>query len=84
MFVDETFLSGLGVGHDAACHGAGYLSAEDVGTLGRGNHDVGVLVLLACLGQPCLVEVAVAVVYKLHLAVYGEPVGMHVEEAHED
>ena len=39
---------------------------------------------LARLGEPCLVVVAVVVSYGLHLAVNGEPVGVYVEEAHED
>ena len=42
------------------------------------------LVLLACLGQPRLVEVAVLVMDELHLAVDRKPVGVHVEQTHED
>ena len=42
------------------------------------------LVLLACLGQPCLVVVAILVHHLLHLAINGEPVGMHIEQTHED
>ena len=42
------------------------------------------LVLLAGLGEPSLVEVAIEVLDKLHHAVHGKPVGVDVEEAHKD
>ena len=61
VLVDVAILTLLGVCHDASCHGTGYLSAQDVDTIGSCYDYVGVLVLFACLGQPCLVEVAVVV-----------------------
>ena len=42
------------------------------------------LVLLAGLGQPGLVVVAVKVLHKLHLAINRIPVGMHIERTHKD
>ena len=41
-------------------------------------------VLLTCLRQPGFMEVAVIVAYILDRSVGGNPVGMHVEKAHED
>ena len=84
MLVNVALLLGLGVGDDAARHGTGYLTHQDVLTLRRLNHDVGMLVLLAGLGQPCLMVVAVEVLDKLHPSVHWEPVGMDVQRTHED
>ena len=84
MLVDVAVFALFGVGDDATCHCACYLAAEDVGAFGGGDDYVGVLVLLARLRQPCLVEVAVVVGYGLHFAVNGEPVGVYVKETHED
>ena len=42
------------------------------------------LVLLAGLGQPSLVVVAVEVLHKLYLTINRIPVGMHIERAHKD
>ena len=84
MLVDVAILTLLGVCHDASCHGTCYLSAQDVDTIGSCYDYVGVLILFACLGQPSLVEVAVVMSYELDASVYGEPVGVYIEQTHEN
>ena len=84
MLVDITLLIGLSIGDDATCHGSSYLAYQDVLTVGRSNHDVRMFVLLAGLGQPGLVVVAVLVVHELDLAIDREPVGMNIQRTHED
>ena len=84
MFVYVAVFFSLGIGYDAAGHRSGYLTAQYLGAFRCFEHYVGVFVLLACLRQPCLVVVAVLVVYELNLAVYREPVGVYVEQAHEN
>ena len=84
MLVDVAILALLGVCDDAAGNSSCYLTAEDVLAIGSGDHNVGMLVLLACLWQPRLVVVAVLVLDEFHLAVDGEPVGMHIPQTHKD
>ena len=84
MFVDKAVLSLLGVGNDAARHGSGNLSAEYLLAVRSGEQDVGMLVFLTGLRQPCFMIVAVKMSDELHLAVDREPVGMDIYNAHED
>lgn len=84
MLVDVAILTLLGICHDASRHSTCYLSAQDVNTIRSCYDNVRMFVLFACLGQPCLVEVAVVVCYEFHTSVYGEPVGVYVEETHEN
>ena len=52
---------------------------QDVRTAADELQLVGMLVLLAGLGQPGLVEVTVLVMDELHLSVNGEPVGVYIK-----
>ena len=84
MLVDIALLTLLGVGHDATGQGACYLAHQHIFTVGGGNHDVGMLILLTGLWEPGLVVVAVLMMNKLHFSVDRKPVGMHVQRTHED
>ena len=84
MLVDVALLLGLGVGHDATGHGTCNLTYQNINTIGGGDHDVGMLVLLAGLRQPSLMIVTVEMLYELHLSIDREPVGMDIQRTHKD
>ena len=51
--------------------------------LGRNDY-IGHLVLITCLGKPSLVEVTVLMLHLFYYTVNREPIGMNIEETHED
>ena len=84
MFVDVAVLAHVGIGDDAAGHGSGYLTAKDVSALGSGDDHGAAFVVRTGLGQPGSLETAVVMLDELDGAIGGNPVGMDVEQAHED
>ena len=84
MFVDIAFFSYFCVGDDAPCHGSGDLSGQHFHSF-RSFYDYGrTFVLRTGFRQPCFHEVTVVVGYLFNGAVHRIPVGMYVNDAHED
>ena len=84
MLVNIAILTFLGIGYYTACHSTGNLTTEYIYTIIRGDDSVSHLVLFTCLRKPRLVESTILMMYEFYLAINREPVGMHVEKAHED
>jgi hypothetical protein len=84
MLIDIAVFARRGIGDDAASHSACHLPSQYLRAVGRFDDNQAVLVLIACLRKPCLVEIAVMMLYGLYLTVDGKPVGMHIKRAHED
>ena len=84
MLVNIALFALLGIGDNTPGHGTCNLAYKDILTVRCGNHDIGMFVLFTGLRKPCLVVVAVLVVYEFDLSVHGEPVGMNVQWTHED
>ena len=84
MVVDIAFLSFLGIGDDASCHGSSHLAYEDFVSRSRLYDNRGAFVFGRSLWQPCLFEVSVVMAHHLYESLHGKPVGMDIGDAHED
>ena len=84
VLVDIAVFADTGIGDDASSHCASHLPRQYLRTVGCLDDDCTSLVLFARLGQPSFVEIAVVMADMLDGAVDGNPVGVDVEETHED
>ena len=84
VVVDIAFLSFLGIGDDASCHGSSHLAYEDFVSGCSLYDNRGAFVFGRSLWQPCLFEVSVVMAHHLYESLHGKPVGMDIGDAHED
>ena len=84
MLVNVAIVTLLCIGYYTSCHRTSNLTTQNVSAVNGSDYNISHFVLVACLRQPCTMEVSVLVMHHFYLAVYRKPVGMYVEETHED
>ena len=74
----------MGIGYNPTSYSTCNLTNKNFLTIGCLNDNGTTFVFCGGLRQPCFIEVSIMVLDHLHNALYWKPIGMNIEERHED
>src|SRR5574344_152338 len=84
MLINIALFTFLCISHYSAGNCTSYLAAKHLTAVSCLYQRISTLILLTGLRQPCLMIIAITMIYSQHLSFHRKPVGMYIEKTHKN